>query len=206
MPATADLARLWAEYLALDQNRPHWPTDDQLHSLTYFREELRAGHATSSAASRSRVSVWVDTVIAVEAFVDREGRLPRENNRAVRGTITAEERRLADWIRYQRRQATRVGHCDYQRRRLECIPGFLWDPRGDQWDVQFAEFARFVATHHHAPRYRSDDSHEKGLAAWAAKQREFIQKGTLPPRRLKKLRSLSFRIAGPTKKGTPAIE
>ena len=199
MPATADLARLWADYLALYQNGPHWPTDDQLHSLAYFREETKLGRTTSSTASRSRVSVWVDAVIAVEAFVDREGRLPRENNRAARESITVEERRLADWIRYQRRYTTRDRHCEYQRRRLECVPGFSWDPRGDQWDVQFAEFARFVATHHRAPRYRSDDSHEKGLAAWAAKQRELIQKGTLSPRRVKKLRSLSFRITGPAK-------
>jgi hypothetical protein len=110
-----------------------------------------------------------------------------------RGTVSADEQRLADWIRYQRRPATRSLHCDYQRRRLETLPGFSWTPLDDQWNERFADFAAFVATHHRPPRYRSDNAEERAIAAWVTKQGRFIKLGTLPEDRVRKLNSLSFR-------------
>lgn len=189
------LDELLAEYAKRADSPPRWPRVDDRASLIYYREELAAIAALSDrAGSRSRVAVWIRTVRSLEEFVSREGRLPRENNRLPREQISTEEKQLAEWVRYQRRPATRADHCRYQSRRLESIPGFSWGPRDDQWNTQFTAFAQFVAGYHHAPRYRSEDLAERASAAWAAKQRHLLRLGKLPKDRAEKLASLSFRV------------
>src|SRR5690606_2601010 len=149
-------------------------------SLAFYEAETAAGGIPPGRVDR--VAAWIRSVQRLDDFISQHGRLPRENNRLV-DPISAQEQSLADWVRYQRRPATRDLHCDYQRRRLEGIPGFHWDPLDTQWNTMFAAFARFVGTEHRAPRYRSGDPNERALATWAAKQRQLLRNGKLSPRR-----------------------
>lgn len=164
---------------------------DELRSLRY----LRMAEATDPAgpSPSDRIGAWLHRAHHVEQFVRRTGRLPRENNRLPKESIDPIEQTLADWLRYQRRAATRSLHCEYQRLRLESVPGFSWEPLGDRWDERFAEYVSFIGRQHRIPLYRSADQHERSLAAWATKQRSFLRAGTLPQERARKLASLNFR-------------
>lgn len=187
------IEKLLADYAALAASPNDHLTDDQRRSLMYYEVEAAVGGVP--AVRVDRVAAWIRAVQRLDDFISGHGRLPRENNRLVE-PVPAQEQSLADWVRYQRRPATRDLHCDYQRRRLECIPGFQWDPLDMQWNTMFAAFARFVGKEHRAPRYRSDDPSERALATWAAKQRQLLRNGKLSARRRKKLESLSFRVTG----------
>lgn len=192
LPESTSLIALWERYDDLETQPTARLSDDERQSLRYFRAER---HFSSSwgLAPVDRVGRWAHTVLRLDAFVHAEGRLPRENNRLEAAAISVEERSLADFVRYQRRPATRDLHCTYQSLRLLCVPGFSWNPLDDAWDRMFEAFASFVGAYRRAPRLRSSNPDEKKLAAWSAKQRHFMKLGTLPIERQMKLNSLSFR-------------
>ena len=191
------LTALFQEYADLQSQSVPPLTADQQRSLLYFRaEQAMTDHGTPMP--RDRVGRWVHHLVRAVEFTHRTEHLPRENNRAADGEIGDEERMLADWLRYQRRPATRALHCDYQRRRLECVQGFSWDPHGERWNATYAQFVDFVEEQRRAPRYRSTDLHERAIAAWAAKQRHLIRRGALSQDRAQKLDQLAFRLTGPT--------
>lgn len=182
------LARLHLDYTGLASEDPHRLNEDQARSLQYFEAERTC--SLDGREPRERILRWVYTVQLVDVFAQAAGRLPRENNRLPKSDIDPFEQRLADWIRYQRRPATQSLHCDYQRRRLECLHGFSWDPLGEQWDSQLAKFAQFVEELRRVPRYRADDVDERNLAAWVTRQRHFLRLGLLPADRVSDLRKL----------------
>ncbi len=191
MSNSVALQNLMVDYSVLAHNPPRYPTADQERSMLFYREEL-AHDETRTSPSLGRISKWMTTARDLHRFVNEHGRLPRENNRVPRNAIPERERQLADWVRYQRRPASVELLCDFQKSRLEAIPGFLWNPRGSLWDERFDEFTRFVSAHHRAPRYRSTDPIERNIAAWATKQRQLVRQGKLSERRTKKLASLFF--------------
>jgi hypothetical protein len=163
---------LYVDYLHLVASDPRSLTEDETRSILYFRTEqsLAAGGTNADDIPR-RVLKWITSARAVDDFIAAVGRLPRENNRLPRAHVSAEERVLVEWLRYQRRPRTRETHCDYQRRRLEAVPGFLWEPIADRWSDTFRDYERFLVRHRRAPSIRSVDPLERHLAAWASKQR-----------------------------------
>jgi hypothetical protein len=193
MPTPPYLQLLHADYAALESRAPNALNPDQARSMLYFLTdqsmEMRQPAPDSAPA---RLISWVRSVRALDTFVIREGRLPKENNRLPRRTITPEERVLLEWLRYQRRPQTRETHCSYQRRRLEALPGFRWDPIADSWSATFCAYAVFLAQTHRAPAVRSADPSERSLAAWAAKQRHLRRRGRLDLARESALAALSI--------------
>jgi hypothetical protein len=175
---------LYAEYRHLAARDPRSLTEDGARSILFFRTEqsLAAGGTAADDIPR-RLLKWITSVIAVDDFIAVVGRLPRENNRLPRAQISAQERVLVEWLRYQRRPRTLETHCDYQRRRLEAIPGFLWDPITDRWSDTFRDYERFLVRHRRAPSVRCVDPLERHLAAWASKQRHLRRRGHLDPAR-----------------------
>lgn len=167
------------KYLDLSHFDPKTLDQDQSRSLRFYLRESEIRDSKYSQTPIDRIGQWIHTLLRVEGFRERKGRLPRDNNRLPKTSIPQEERSLADWLRYQRRAATRDLHCTYQIERLQSIPGFSWDPRSDQWDEQFRRSAQFVLEHQRLPRYRSTDPAEKAAAGWLAKQRLFWHAGTL---------------------------
>ena len=176
---------LFAEYLELGGENQTIDGDDR-RSLRYFVVELAYRAGRTADEHRQRIVDWVESLLQFESFTDREGRLPRENNRLPREAISDEERESAEWARYQRRPSTRSQHCRYQTRRLEIIPDFSWNPQEDKWIAQFTDYFHFFAAHG-APAIRSRNPDERRRAAWAARQRLAHAKGTLPPARSAKL-------------------
>lgn len=181
------LHQLHNRYAALAAEDSRVFTDDKRRSVAYYLLDV---NDRQDPAARDRPAVWVRTVRLLHAFTVREGRLPRENNRLGRQEITDEERRLAEWVRYQRRPATRASHCDYQRRRLEAVPGFRWDPIGQAWMTNLEAYRVFTAARRRAPSSRSLDAGERRLAVWAAKQRFHRKRGRLAAGRVAALNRL----------------
>jgi hypothetical protein len=120
-------------------------------------------------------------------------RMPHEVA-APTGDVEAAERRLGGWVRYQRRRNDRGLLPAWQRELLGQIPEFSWDPLGDQWDDWLTKLRRFLAEERRMPRYRTNSTSEKALAAWVHKQRFFHRQGSLAADRVTALRSLPFRI------------
>ena len=193
MTAQHPLDALLAHYSTLDQADTSCTlTDQDRQSLRFYRIERQlVAEPQAFTAARDRVTVWARQLLALEAFVTRHDRMPRENNRHPRGEVPAQERTLADWVTYLRTSATRARHSDYQTRRLQCIPGFTWAPGDDRWQTQYDTYRQFLQQHHRAPRYRSQDPAERSLAGWAAKQRWRHRNGQLPQDRGQRLSQLS---------------
>lgn len=158
-------------------------TDDQHRSRTFALATWTDETGGDTAVFGARVSHWIERVVEIEEFIAEYGRMPRENNRATRATITPHERALHEFVRYQRRPVTRATHCEFQTRRLEQLPGWSWGPHEDAWQAQFDSYRAFIDDNGGAPRWRSLDGNESTHAAWAARQRRENRKGTLPAHR-----------------------
>ena len=124
--------------------------------------------------NRSRAHRWDVTADATVAFVAAHGRLPSTARSA-----SSSERRLAHWLHYQRRAATRDNHTQQQRKRLNSIEGFLWSPRESQWHAMLGDLRRFYLQNRRAPRYRSSLQDERALTNWEAKQLHLLRRGRL---------------------------
>lgn len=94
-----------------------------------------------------------------------------------------DERRLADWVRYQRRVFDRLS--EDQLRRLASIPGFSFDPRAEAFERRAAAYRAFVERRARPPRRHADEPVERALAVWAAEVREQYRGGRLPYSRLR---------------------
>lgn len=136
---------------------------------------------------------WITRYAAIVRYEARTGSMPREIASPV-GEGQVEESRLAGWLRYQRRREERDVLSTWQRELLEQVPGFSWDPLGDQWDQWREQLRVFLIQERRMPKYRSTSASERALAAWVDKQRLSFRRGTLAAERVVALRSLSYRI------------
>jgi len=188
------LSTLHAEYAQLRRLGSDELTDDQARSLSYFVRELQLRDARPSDAAPvpDDITTWIQNVFALEDFVARVRRMPRENRRLQAGSISAEEKALTRFIRAQRRRFTEARLCTYQERRLAAIEGFSFHPNDDRWFEHFREYRKFTVENRRVPRYRSDVDGERALAAWAAKQRLAYRQGRLPRERVTALNRVAF--------------
>ena len=185
MPIPEYLHALIADYQDLTARDPGSLTVDEARSIRYFRtEQFIAAGITPPAGTSRKLLRWVTSARAVDDVIASAGRLPRENNRVSRAEVLTEERAVVEWLRYQRRYVTRDTHCDYQRRRLQAFPGFMWDPIADRWSDTLRASEQFLDQHRRAPSVRSSDPIERSLAAWSSKQRHLRRRrGRLDPER-----------------------
>jgi hypothetical protein len=149
--------------------------------------------STPGSVRSQRDLAWIGRYSDLVRFVARSERLPSEVAKPVDG-VEEDERRLGGWVRYQRRRNDRGLIPAWQRELLDGLPGFTWDPLGDQWDGWMELLRDFLDREQRIPRYRSKDAGERALAAWVHKQRHIYGKGALPPSRVTAMRSLSFKI------------
>lgn len=169
--------------LATDIWRATQPDDP---AATPYAQAERA-FIYGESVSHRRAARWISSLHRYESFWDEHDRPPRENTRA-RHTLPGEERRLAEWARYQRRFEQRLNA--YQRARLEVSPAFEWDPRMVHWQ------RRLVACHEHRrltgdlPRLDSSDAAEFALARWLGRQLGRLQRGELGPAQAAQLNAL----------------
>lgn len=192
-------SRLIAELQTLEDRDPRTLSTDLRASLICWQiEQLLQTNRSAEPDENRRLTAWVRTLLDVHAFVEAHGALPRENNRKQQAK---EELRLAFWLRYQRRRALAGDLCSYQQVSLDALEGYRWAPVDDAWDANFIAYESFLGREHRAPRYRSEDSEERRLAAWSAKQRHAFKRGRLDETRVDRLSTLSIRIL-PTRRRT----
>ncbi|QYF74877.1 helicase associated domain-containing protein [Cryobacterium sp. PAMC25264] len=193
MSELSPLEQLHVEYRQLQRQRPSRLTQDHVTSLTFFTADPTWRESGEIPARAPRgVMGWIHSVLALEDFVEREGRLPRENRRLPAGTISIEEKQRCNSVRAQRRAFAAGRLCSYQVQRLQCIDGFTFQPVEDAWQAHYDAYSRFTATHGDAPKLRSEMETERALARWAAKTRLAYRSGRLAPARVVALNALSF--------------
>ncbi|TFC18609.1 hypothetical protein E3O19_04370 [Cryobacterium algoritolerans] len=198
MQLSTGLQALHAEYAVLSLAGKRSLSGDQARSITFYRAELAfIEDPRAFAGSSNQIVKWIWFVQKVESFVAANGRLPRQNNRLAGEDIDRDEWDLAEWVRYRQGRAASTGRlCDYQRRRLACIPGYREHPRESNWDRRLEDYRSFIEVHRRAPRYRSEDGTEKSLAGWGATQRAAYLAATLSPRRIRRLEQLQIWVWG----------
>ena len=193
MPTPNPVDVLHAEYQELQSRHPATLTRDQIHSLSYYTAEIEFSRGLPADDHFPHyVAVWVRNLLALEFFVAREGRIPRENRRLPVGTISPAEKGLTYRIRAQRKAFAEGRLSSYQERRLLCIPGFTFHPQEDQWEASFFLYSNFTDVNRRAPRARSSNASEKALACWAAKVRMAYWAGRLAPSRIDSLNGLTI--------------
>jgi hypothetical protein len=144
--------------------------------------------------SQKRTEQWAERYQELLEYVALHRSMPQE--KALRGDSAdgGSEYRLAGWVRYQRRRFERGLMPAWQRRLLQQVPGFVWDPMGESWRHQLRLMHSLLKVGGHIPRYRSSDPHERALAAWVDKQRHLHRRGELSAERVAALRQLPFKI------------
>jgi superfamily II DNA or RNA helicase len=152
-----------------------------------FAEQFNARLVDATTAS------WEFWFGLLESFVAREGhaRVPTQH--------VEDDKRLGNWVSYQRAEYARGRLAPSRARQLEAMSGWTWDRVGEYWPENFAALEAFVAREGHA---RVPAGHiEEGipLGNWVANQRAFHRRGTLSPRRVALLEAMprwSWRYTG----------
>lgn len=110
--------------------------------------------------------------------------------RHVHPRLDAEETRLSDWLREQRRYQDHLS--SWQIEMLESLPGFDWRPRDDVWDRHFEAYVQFVRASGRSPCANSPHEGERQLAVWATRQRYLHRRARLPKHRADELAAVTF--------------
>jgi hypothetical protein len=161
------------------------------------RREHRAGSLPAAQVrSLERVRGWTwkpaderfpEALRCLDAFVSREGhaRVPAAH---VEGGF-----RLGTWVSHRRRDR-RKGVLDPRwATRLECLPGWTWDVRRDEFERAFALLRRFVRRTGHALVRQKHAERGFPLGAWVARlrlRRRAEARGRLAPEEVYRLESL----------------
>lgn len=178
----ADNAAPRALFVAAETRWRTLADDDPDRSSLYLSAEARifTGQYLPRTSGVRRAQNWVIVLHRYETFWRIHSRTPRENTRD-RTSLPAEERRLGEWARYQRR--FQGGLCLYQRIRVEVSPAFVWDMQEDAWHRNWNECVRLLERAGRLPYLNSADRDEFALARWLGRQMRHHQKGTLPEQR-----------------------
>lgn len=152
--------------------------DDAARSTRFEEADARrsVSHQPEPTDRHRRAENWVAALHRYEAFWRIHARAPRENTRD-RSVLPGEERRLAEWARYQRQFEDRLSV--YQRVRLTVSPAFDWDPQDAAWQANWDRCARHLAITGSLPRLNGKDRAEFTLARWLGRQLRQYQTGTL---------------------------
>ena len=122
----------------------------------------RKGGTVSESNARAdgrRGVLWVRRYGDLVRHCTEVGMMPREI--AHPAGVEVEENRLAGWVRYQRRREERGVMSAWQRQLLGQVPGFSWDPLGEQWDTTCAELCQWpIGNAHGRPAELPAGGHE----------------------------------------------
>lgn len=139
-------------------------------------ERVANGSEPIRRVGAKRPANWATELFNHEVFWREHGRRARENARD-RASLTAGERRLGEWARYQRRFED--GLCLYQKIRLDVSPVFVWDPHESDWQKAIDGCIEDVRRTGQLPHLNSADPEEFARARWFRRQLRQMKTGTL---------------------------
>lgn len=124
---------------------------------------------------------WDRHFDALRAFVGREGhaRVPADHVEA--------GMKLGSWVVRHRGEYARGTVPASRVRRLEALPGWVWDTRETSWDEHLEALVNFVAEHGHASVPYAYEAGGKRLGQWVVTQRHRRRNGTLRDDRVRRL-------------------
>ncbi|MBO0728377.1 MAG: Helicase associated domain protein [Acidimicrobiaceae bacterium] len=133
-----------------------------------------------------RADDWEKGLARLQSHAQREGHCQISP-----GYRDTDEFPLGQWVAVQRRRYRRRTLDEEQRRRLEAVPGWTWNPFEDAWEEAFARLRSYVRREGHSrvPR-RYCDSDEFPLGQWVSVQRVLYGRGTLEDGRRRRLEAL----------------
>jgi superfamily II DNA or RNA helicase len=104
---------------------------------------------------------------------------------------TVDGYRLGSWVMIQRGSYSK-GTLDADRqRRLQELPGWVWDPHADRWEQGFSRLVEYVENHGHTSIRQGYTIDGYRLGAWVSQQRLKHNQGTLDPERQRRLQVLT---------------
>lgn len=180
----------YAPFQALSERRAASLTADEAASLRTFRAfRFAQARLADAVPAADPTAAWARNAAAVDRWISRNRRAPVENNRRLDSPESADENRLAMWVRYELRPRTKTHRCTFQRALLNTYSA---NPRRNtiRWHIILRLYRKFIVTNGRAPRYRSSSMHERRLAAWASKQRLNYGAEKLNPHRVWRLEAL----------------
>jgi superfamily II DNA or RNA helicase len=128
----------------------------------------------------------------LEDFVEKNGHatpaIRGKRKELVRRSKLDDESRLAIWVLAQRSDRGRQRLTDERFRKLDGLPGWVWDVREASWERMFAALQAVSASTGSAAvpkNYETDDGLK--LGGWVGDQRQFYKKGKLSESRIKRL-------------------
>jgi len=127
-------------------------------------------YSRMSTREPAGLAAWRQKYDRVRPICERLGRTPRLSD-GVPAT-------LVNWLSGQRR-ATSLSN--EQKRALQALPGWSWEPRQAAWMERADDLRAFIATHGRMPRERDPD--ESALAHWYSRQRVALREGRLSAER-----------------------
>jgi superfamily II DNA or RNA helicase len=133
----------------------------------------------------SRAAQWEEGFRRLQHYVERHG------DARVADSYTVDRHQLGKWVGKQRTSHVKGTLEADRERRLQVLPGWIWDILEDQWEQAFRRLQQYVETHGHArvpPSYKIDDCR---LGAWVSQQRGHRSKSSLDADRERRLQDLS---------------
>ena len=160
------------------------------------RNELASGKLTADKQQRlesldgwiwdTRSDSWEEGYQHLISHVDHHG-----DARVSDGYRTQDGFQLGRWVSYQRIAFGNSKLSLDRRRRLESVPGWVWDVLSDNWDRRYEEVATYARDHGTSAVPQSYRTPEGGtLGSWVSNQRTAFAKNKLHPERQRRLESL----------------
>ena len=132
----------------------------------------------------AKASQWESRLSLLCRFIEREGhaRVPAGH--------TEEGVPLGTWVSKRRDEYARGCLSPSRIAQLEALPGWSWDPLGDDWEAKYAVLLHFVEREGHArvPLRHVEDGIRIG--AWAGDQRRNYERRALDPDKAARLEAL----------------
>jgi hypothetical protein len=132
----------------------------------------------------SKDATWENWFSSLQKYVAKQG------NATVPGPYTVDGAALGQWVTSQRAAASK-GSLDPDRyRRLDALPGWVWDTWDAQWESAFSSLLAYVAREGTSlvPQSHREDGFT--LGGWVTQQRGKRAKGKLSAERQRRLEEL----------------
>lgn len=169
----------------------NWVSNQRVNKDTLTHERIERLEAVAGWAWGSLSERWEQGFRCLTEFVQREGHC-----RVAKNYKTPEGYPLGMWMQAQRTVTNNFSA--ERKKRLEAVPGWVWDVRSDRWETSFNHLAEYTEREGHCrvPKiYRTSDGFRLGL--WVSNQR--VAKDSMPAERKERLEGVigwAWRIRG----------